>query len=119
MKERFRTVMLQDAKDFLATLDKKSRKKILYNIWKSKLQNDKSLFKPIEKEIWEFKAYYDKKQIRLFAFWDKSDKIDTLVIATHGLIKKTSKIRKKEIDKAVRIREKYFMDKNSNGQIIT
>jgi len=31
-----------------------------------------------------------------------------LVVATHGIIKKTDKIPKKEIEKAERIRIKYF-----------
>ena len=30
------------------------------------------------------------------AFWDKDDKINTLVIATHGFIKKTQKTPPKE-----------------------
>jgi hypothetical protein len=44
MEERFETILLQEAKDFLASLDQKSRKKILYNIWKSKSMNDPTLF---------------------------------------------------------------------------
>ena len=43
---------------------------------------------------------------RLFAFWDTQT--DTLVIATHGIIKKTQKTPKKEIAKAERIRQEYF-----------
>ena len=36
---------------------------------------------------------------------------ETLVLATHGFVKKTSKVDKKEIDKAERIREMYFKEK--------
>ena len=50
---------------------------------------------------------------RLFAFWDKSDKIDTVVISTHGLIKKTDKIPDSEIKRAEKLREKYFNEKMS------
>lgn len=117
MEERFRMVLLQEAKDFLASLEKKTRKKILYNIWKSKLLNDKTLFKPLERGIWEFRAYYGKQQIRLFAFWDKTDKIETLVVATHGLIKKTPKIPKQEIEKALNLKKMYFKEKNNDNQI--
>ena len=46
---------------------------------------------------------------RLFAFWDK-DK-ETLVIATHGIIKKTQKTPNKEIAKAEAIRREYFKNK--------
>ncbi len=113
MEERFDTVLLEEAKEFIGSLDKKSRKKILFNIWKAKLQNDSSLFKPLENNIWEFRALYLKQQIRLFAFWDKTESKRTLVIATHGILKKTSKVPKKEIEKATMIRNKYFEDKNS------
>ena len=52
---------------------------------------------------------YNKTAYRLFAFWDK-DK-DTLVIATHGIIKKTQKTPSKEIAKAEAIRKEYFKNK--------
>ena len=45
----------------------------------------------------------------MFAFWDK-DK-ETLVIATHGIIKKTQKTPSKEIAKAEAIRKEYFKNK--------
>jgi len=45
------------------------------------------------------------------AFWDKSNKKNTLVIATHGFIKKTSKVPKNEIQKAENIRNEYFSSK--------
>jgi phage-related protein len=44
----------------------------------------------------------------LLAFWDKRDKSETLVIATHGFIKKTQKTPKDEIKKARQIMELYF-----------
>jgi len=47
-------------------------------------------------------------QYRLFAFWDKRDKSETLVIATHGIIKKKGRFPPKEIDKAEKIRTEYF-----------
>jgi phage-related protein len=36
----------------------------------------------------------------------------TIVIATHGIIKKTQKTPKKEIDKATELMKKYFEFKN-------
>ncbi|MGV8019305.1 MAG: type II toxin-antitoxin system RelE/ParE family toxin [Ignavibacteria bacterium] len=47
-------------------------------------------------------------QYRLLAFWDKRNKSETLVIATHGIIKKKGRIPQKEIDKAEKIRTEYF-----------
>lgn len=46
----------------------------------------------------------------MFAFWDKTDKNLTVVVATHGILKKTQKTLKKEIDKAVRIMNQYFTE---------
>lgn len=45
---------------------------------------------------------------RLLAFWDKDEMEQTLVIATHGINKKTKKTPKKEIDKAEDIRKQYL-----------
>ena len=47
-------------------------------------------------------------QYRLFAFWDKTSKIETLVISTHGMVKKVSKVPKSEIEKALKIKSDYF-----------
>ena len=44
----------------------------------------------------------------MFAFWDKTDQASTLVIATHGINKKTNKTPQKEIEKAVQYRRQYF-----------
>jgi hypothetical protein len=45
--------------------------------------------------IWDFRTLYSGIQYRLLAFWDKEDKPKTLVLATHGIVKKTSKVDKK------------------------
>ena len=74
--------------------------------------NDPTLFKKLDGEIWEFRTKYGI-QYRLFAFWDKTGKTKTLVISTHGIIKKASKVPKTEIDKTERIRLDYFKNKNS------
>jgi hypothetical protein len=59
----------------------------------------------------QFRSLYSGIQYRLLAFWDKDNKTETLVFATHGIIKKTSKVDKKEIDKANKIRITYFKNK--------
>lgn len=56
----------------------------------------------------QFRSKYLGNQNRLLAFWDKSEPTDTLVLATHGFIKKYQKVPQKEIDKAERIRQEYF-----------
>lgn len=47
---------------------------------------------------------------RLFAFWDKEE--NAMVVATHGLIKKTQKTPANEIRKAEAIMKTYYNDKN-------
>lgn len=72
---------------------------------------DKELFKKLENSrIWEFRTLFNGICYRLFAFWDTE--IDALVVATHGIIKKTQKTPKKEIEKAEKLMEEYFNDKN-------
>ena len=51
-------------------------------------------------------------QIRLLAFWDKTDNKETLVIATHCFVKKVDNVPANEIDRAVRLRDKYFKNKH-------
>lgn len=112
MDYKFRVDFLDEAKAFLDSLTEKPRDKIVYNIWKARQINDNELFKKLQDEIWEFRTLYNKKYYRLFAFWDKADKTDTVVISTHGIVKKTAKISKSEIEKAERLRQKYFNEKN-------
>jgi len=112
MDYKFRVDFLDEAKAFLDSLTEKPRDKIVYNIWKARQINDNELFKKLQDEIWEFRTLYNKKYYRLFAFWDKADKTDTVVISTHGIIKKTAKTPKSEIEKAERLRQKYFNEKN-------
>ena len=106
----FEIAYLEEALNFLASLDSKVKSKITYNIGKSRYHIDKELFKKLENtEIWEFRTIYNKQSYRLFAFWDTDE--NKLVVATHGIVKKTQKTPKKEIEKAETIRKEYFKNK--------
>ena len=105
---KFKVEFLEEAVEFLEGLDEKVREKLIYNISKARFSNDKELFKKLVGEIWEFRTLFNKTHYRLFAFWDKSEKSDTVVISTHGLIKKTGKTPQGDLDKAERLRKKYF-----------
>ena len=111
MNDRFRFKALQEVDYFLESMDKKMKKKVMFNIWKTKTIIDKELFKHIQGGIWAFRTLYNKKYIRLFAFWDRDDGNDTIVVGTHGIYKTTAKIPKSDIDRAKRIRSKYFNNK--------
>ena len=90
LKTRFKVIMSSEADAFLDTLRQDVKDKIIYNV--DKVANgymDKDLFKKLDDtDIWE-----------------------TLVIATHGFVKKTQKTPRKEINKAEAVRILYFNSK--------
>jgi phage-related protein len=108
----FETIFLEEAHKFMLSLDKKTREKVLYNIRIAEQTNDDKLFKKLNDDIWEFRTLFNKISIRILAFWDKTDKTQTLVLATNGFTKKTQKTPIMEIERARRIRDKYFESKN-------
>lgn len=97
--EKFEVIFLTEAREFLLQLDEKSRDKIIFNIDKAKVKTDNELFKKLKGEIWEYRTLYNKTHFRIFAFWDKTNVNHTLVLTTHGIIKKTEKTPEKEIKK--------------------
>ena len=107
----FETKFLDEAYEFIAKLDLKAVRKIIYNIDIAEQTNDPRLFKKLQSDIWEFRTKYAGLQIRLLLFWDKTDNKETLVFATHGFLKKVDKVPSNEIERAVRIRDKYFNNK--------
>jgi len=117
MKPNFDIELLPEAIDFLENLEDKVREKIYYNIIKSQFVSDSKLFKKLNDFIWEFRTLYDHKAYRLFSFWDKTNDNQTLVIATHGILKKRQKTPPKEIEKAEEIRKQYFENKLKEKQV--
>ena len=106
--EYFKIIYSDEVEEFLDSLADKARRKIIYNIDKAKLTQDPELLKKLDSDIWEFRTKYNKIQYRLLAFWDKRDRLETLVIATNGFIKKTKKTPKVEIKRARQIMDFYF-----------
>jgi phage-related protein len=104
----FETKFLEEVDEFISKLDSKTARKIIYNIDLAEQTNDPRLFKKLQNDIWEFRTKYAGLQIRLLAFWDKTDNKETLVIAAHGFVKKVDKVPGNEIERAERIRDKYF-----------
>jgi len=115
MANLFDIVFLDEAFEFLKSLDKKHSSKILYNIRKAQSGHDPELFKKLKDDIWEFRTLYQGLQYRLFAFWDKSSSENTLVISTHGTIKKRSKVSYDDLKKAIQLRNKYFEEKQKRN----
>ncbi len=116
MQQKFDIILLEEVWKFFDTLEEKVKDKIIYNMDKSKYINDPELFKKLETDIWEFRTKYSNLNYRILAFWDKEHNFETLVIATHGVIKKTDKVPKKEIEKARAIMKRYFEQKNKKNK---
>ena len=107
-ERQFKVILLEEAESFLSSLPVKAASKITYNLRKagSGFWNAE-LFKKLEgTDIWEFRTLYEGTAYRLFAFWDTE--AETLVVATHGILKKTQKTPAREITKAESIRDRYF-----------
>ena len=88
---KLKVVLTEEAQAFLDAQPFKAQQKIYYNIFKVEEGVMKvGIFKKLENtEIWEFRTLYNGICYRLFSFWDTEE--ETLVIATHGIIKKTQK----------------------------
>lgn len=114
MDKLFDILFLDEVFEFLRGLDQKHSEKILYNIRKSQKTQDSQLFKKLTDDIWEFRTLYQGLQYRLLAFWDKTNDVETLVVSTHGFVKKRSKVPENEILKAKKIRTIYFEEKQNN-----
>ncbi len=114
MRQNFDIELLPEAVEFLENLDEKTREKIYFNMKKAQFINDNELFKKLNHSIWEFRTLFNNKSYRLFSFWDKTGDTDTLIVATHGIIKKTPKTPPKEIKRAEEIRKQYFDIKLKN-----
>lgn len=111
-KHQIKIVLMDEAMAFIRSLPQKVQEKIIYNYLKIEqgIMNSE-LFKKLEgTDIWEFRTLFNGNCYRLFSFWDTET--ETLIIATHGIVKKTQKTPSKEITKAEEIRKLYFEQKD-------
>ena len=108
---KLKVVLTEEAQAFLDAQPFKAQQKIYYNIFKVEEGVMKvDIFKKLENtEIWEFRTLYNGICYKLFSIWDTEE--ETLVIATHGIVKKTQKTPLKEIAKAEELRKEYFNNK--------
>ena len=108
---KLKVVLMEEAAAFIAGQSVKVQQKIYYNIFKVEEGiREAEIFKKLENtHIWEFRTLYNGICYRLFSFWDTDT--DTMVVATHGIVKKTMKTPVKEIAKAQEIRKEYFRRK--------
>lgn len=110
-RKKFNVIISSEVDAFLDTLSPKAKRKIIYNI---KLveggRQDAEIFKKLDgSDIWEFRTLYAGIAYRLLAFFDTDTR--SLIITTHGFVKKTQKTPAKEIERAKSIRSMYFKQK--------
>ena len=111
MQEKFQVLLSEEVRAFLRLLSEKDREKILYNIRKAQLVHDDELFKKLTDEIREFRTLFNRTHYRIFAFWDEAGPSATLVLTTHGIVKKTGKTPPADLARAEQIRRRYFDQK--------
>ena len=110
MNKTIEVIFLEQAISFLDELDEKAQKKFLKAFRKTSERLFGNWFKKLKgtDDIYEFRINDKGKFYRLFAFWDNLDDISTLIVSTHGIEKKSNKTPKQEIQKAKKIKQKYF-----------
>lgn len=116
MDKPIELIFLKQAEEFTDSIENNPKKKLfqairktkdrLFGQWFTKLKNSDGIF--------EFRVDDSGKYYRLFAFWDTEGDEVTLVVATHGLIKKTNKTPPSEIRKAEQIKREYFEEKRKD-----
>ena len=110
MVKPIEVILLAEADKFVEEIEVSARKKLFYAIRKTKMRVYGDWFEKLKnsKDIFEFRVKDSNKFFRLFAFWDSTGDTETLIVCTHGLIKKTNKTPKQDIEKAEMIKGKYF-----------
>ena len=110
MDKQIEVIFLPEAELFVIHLDDSARKKLFHSIRKTKSRIFGEWFKKLKgtNDIFEFRISDQGKFIRIFAFWDNRSNIETLILCTHGILKKSNKTPHSEIIKAQNIKKKYF-----------
>jgi phage-related protein len=114
MEKPIKVIFLPHAEKFVDELDIRAKKKLFWAIRKTKERIIGQWFTKIKNSqgIYEFRFDEDNKFFRLFAFWDTEGESESLIIGTHGIVKKTNKTPVDEITKAEKIKREYFERKN-------
>lgn len=98
-------------KEFFDSLSRGVQEKILYGILK--LKNERFLsskfVKLIRDGLYELRIEYQGNIYRIFFIFDEGN----IVILFNGFQKKTDKTPKKEIDKALRLKQEYYEQKGN------
>jgi len=110
MERQIEIIALPQAEEFLDNVEENVRKKFFHAFRKTQQRIFGNWFKKLvgTNELFEFRVDNNGKYYRLFAFWDTRESNQTLIVASHGLLKKSNKTPKSDIEKAENIKQNYF-----------
>ena len=96
---------------FMSTLKEKEQEKILYGLLLLKTLDrlPVKFVKHLRDGIYELRTEYSGNIYRVFFIFDQG----TIVVLFNGFQKKTQKTPQNEIEKAIKIKEAYYADKQS------
>ena len=99
---------------FMQTLKEKEQEKIQYGLLLLKTQNRlfKKFVKLIRDGVYELRTEYAGNIYRVFFIFDDGQ----IVVLFNGFQKKTQKTPQNEIEKAIKIKEAYYADKQSQNR---
>jgi phage-related protein len=99
---------------FMQTLSTKEQEKIQYGLLLLKTQGrlPKKFVKFIRDSIYELRTEFGGNIFRMFFIFDEGD----IVVLFNGFQKKTQKTPQNEIEKAIKIKEAYYADKQSQNR---
>ena len=98
----------------MQTLSTKEQEKIQYGLLLLKTQGrlPKKFVKFIRDSIYELRTEFGGNIFRMFFIFDEGD----IVVLFNGFQKKTQKTPQNEIEKAIKIKEAYYADKQSQNR---
>ena len=99
---------------FMETLDKKEQQKVKYGLLLLMTQDrlTAKFVKHLRDGIYELRTEYQGNIYRVFFIFDDGN----IVVLFNGFQKKTQKTPSGEIEKAIKIKEAYYADKQSQNR---
>ena len=99
---------------FMASLSVKEQRKVDYVVSLLATQDrlPTKFIKHIENGLYELRVMWESNIYRIFFIFDEG----VVVVLFNGFQKKTQKTPKIEIDKAIKIKEAYYADKQSSNK---
>ena len=98
---------------FMETLNEKEQEKVQYGLLLLKTQGrlPKKFVRLVRDAVYELRTEYMGNIFRVFFIFDEGN----IVVLFNGFQKKTQKAPQGEIEKAIKIKEAYYADKQSQN----